>query len=398
MEVSDRTGEIIRMLEPHMQFVPIPSRRVMWSLLELYKDIAKGSKLVSNLRRDKKLTGNLIPIQKKELESRLKGGSFLPKAIKEHIIDRTEHLLVYKVAVDSREISIEFGITEGQLGHLDHYERYVDFIVCWLHVCGLYSQGKCARSLKICMFLTGYKKLLPHTTTTILGPMNVNTGYSYFCAPAGEMVLYRMEEWKKVLIHESFHAYGLDFSTSYNKMVERMRGLFPVKSEFNISEAYTETWARICNSVMCAYSCISGKPTEDKFIEAVQFNIGVERMYAAIQCSKVLKYMGLDYESLIDTTMHTSAIMRTNLFRENSNVLSYYIITAVLLSDYPQFLSWCRKHNTMLIKFRSTEKNYVSFGDLIEKQAKSQEFLDLLKSMKRINMNNSLTMSAIEGV
>lgn len=400
MEVSDRTGKIIQALEPHMEFLHVPPHRVLLSLMGLYKDIAKGAKVVSKLRRAGQLVGNLVPVPK-GLDTRLKGGSYFPSAIKEHIVAHTKHLLIYKATIDGREISIEFGITEDQLGDLDRYEEYADFMVQWLYVCGIYSKDKCARTLDVRMFLTGYEKLLPDKANTVLGPANVNTGYSYFCAPIGEIVLYRSEEWKKVFIHETFHAYGLDFGCSNTGMVERIKAIFPVKSEFNISEAYTETWARICNSAMCAYSCVSGKPTEDKFMQAVQFNIGVERMYAAIQCAKVLKHMGLDYGSLIDTTTQTSALLRTNLYRENSNVLAYYVITASLLSSYPQFITWCRRHNTVLLRFRSTEKNFKSFTDLIEESARSKEFLALLESMKSVNMShmkNSLTMSAIEGV
>ena len=42
---------------------------------------------------------------------------------------------------------------------------------------------------------------------------HVNSGYTYTCKENNEIVIYREEEWLKVLIHESFHAYGLDFSS-----------------------------------------------------------------------------------------------------------------------------------------------------------------------------------------
>ena len=48
----------------------------------------------------------------------------------------------------------------------------------------------------------------------VLEPININGGVSNVCVKnsLSEIVIFRREEWFKVLIHETFHNYGLDFS------------------------------------------------------------------------------------------------------------------------------------------------------------------------------------------
>ena len=54
--------------------------------------------------------------------------------------------------------------------------------------------------------------------------------------------------------------------------------------------------------------------------------------------------------------------LRKNLYREDTNVFSYYILTAILLNDYYGFMRWCEKNNIGFIRFNSTEKNLRDFG------------------------------------
>ena len=46
----------------------------------------------------------------------------------------------------------------------------------------------------------------------VLDQDNCNTAVTYACAIKGECLIYRKEEWFKVLIHETMHALCLDFS------------------------------------------------------------------------------------------------------------------------------------------------------------------------------------------
>jgi len=112
--------------------------------------------------------------------------------------------------------------------------------------------------------------------------------------------------------------------------------------------------------------------------------------------------MGLDYETLINKR---DMLDRKKLYRENSNVLCYYIITAALLSQYPEFMEWCLDRNEprRMLKFNKADgDNFERFGELISKIAKSENLLELLCMMSFVkqpnNIKKSLTMSAINGV
>ena len=65
----------------------------------------------------------------------------------------------------------------------------------------------------------------------------------------------------------------------------------------------------------------------------VEFFIHFERTYSFFQLVKTLNFMGLTYKDLYSET-EKSSIMRENLYKEKSNVLSYYIIKTILINNY----------------------------------------------------------------
>ena len=397
MEISETTGTIINGLEPYAEFITKLPKSIHNCIMDLYDDIADGYKYLHKLRKNNQITSNLLPMSNNITKSLQ--GKYFPEEIRKYIITNMKQMLVYNVNVGNRPITIEFGISEHQLGDLECFEEYVNFMVIWLYVCDVYAKETCAKTLNVRIFLTEFIKELPSQSNVTLGPVNVNTGYAYYCANNGQITLYRKEEWKKVFIHETFHAFGLDFSCTH-ELTSRMKKLFPIKSDHNISEAYTEAWARICNSAMCAYLCLCGKPNRTKYMQAVKFNVGIERMFSIIQSHKVLKHMGLVYENLINSN-DTDNMLRLNLYREDSNVLAYYVVTSLILFDYPRFIAWCKKHNTTLLRYRASEANSLSFATMIEELARSPKYLSFIKDIEHVKikgLGNSLRMSAIEGL
>ena len=64
-------------------------------------------------------------------------------------------------------------------------------------------------------------KILP-VANKILSAVNVNSGYTSFYNDLREIVIYRKEEWFKVLIHELMHYYDYDIKTTINFMSEQL--------------------------------------------------------------------------------------------------------------------------------------------------------------------------------
>ena len=93
---------------------------------------------------------------------------------------------------------------------------------------------------------------------------------------------------------------------------------------------------------------------------------------------KVLDFMTLKYKNLyIDND--ESAGLRKMLYKENTSVLAYYVITFILMNDYQGFIEWCNSNNISLLQFKKTITNQQNFCDFILKKYKSST---LLKNVK----------------
>ncbi len=107
--------------------------------------------------------------------------------------------------------------------------------------------------------------------------------------------------------------------------------------------------------------------------------------------------MGLTYKDLF-SNLKRSKILRENMYKEKTNVLSYYVIKAVLMNNYQDFLFWCKTNNPSLIQFEKTNKNQIDYCDFIknnyktasmlENVSETQKFFYILKNKnKRTNFN-----------
>jgi hypothetical protein len=102
---------------------------------------------------------------------------------------------------------------------------------------------------------------------------------------------------------------------------------YRVNSEVNAYESYTEFWAEIMNAIFCSYYATTND-NMNNFLSSCEFYINFERTYSLFQLVKTLDFMGLQYKDLYSNTKH-STIIRENLYKEKTNVLSYYIIKTI---------------------------------------------------------------------
>jgi hypothetical protein len=97
----------------------------------------------------------------------------------------------------------------------------------------------------------------PSTHNTPITREHANTAFTWACVPHSEIVVFRMEEWFKVFIHETFHTLGLDFSemdmTESNEQMSRVFGGCSPTIDFRIYESYSEVWAETINAIFVAY-------------------------------------------------------------------------------------------------------------------------------------------------
>jgi len=300
-----------------------------------------------------------------------------PEMVRNHIDESMMSEISFSFSLYDRNIKVHF-IVENSNVELDIglYNRYMESITMWLYMLNIYGSKDCVNSLTLYFYFTSLEKSLPNSNIHILNEINVNTAFTTTCPKDSEIVVFRKEEWFKVFIHETFHNFSLDFSIMNNDKVNTcILDIFKVYSKVNGYEAYTEFWAEIINAVFCSFYSIKNKDDINDFLSNSEFYINFERTYSFFQLVKTLDFMGLSYKDLYSNSKH-SIIVRENLYKENTNVLSYYIIKCVLMNNYQGFLGWCSKNNLSLLDFKKTIGNQIQFCKFVEKNYKIQTMLN----------------------
>ena len=250
------------------------------------------------------------------------------------------------------------------------------------------KKSTCVETLTIYIYLTPFKKQLPANKSESIGPVHANTGYTYRCEKENEIVIYREEEWFKVVLHETMHAFGNDFNhdDSNSSALKQLFSLPPGIS-IKMSETYSEIWARIMNVVFQTY--FKNPPSLEsrsalQFKKNVEFYLHLESIFSLYQCIKILDFMGVNYQLLIADSDHSKKMIRS-FYRENTNVFAYYVLTSVLLNNHDAFLSWCVKHNGSGLNMFRVKTTQSAFIELIESCYKKNELLQkIVETEKKV--------------
>jgi len=393
-----------------------PTRQSAGVLRRLYDELYAADTFIEGKKKEagalfyrltttKIISASLVP-----KPSQFNADSF-PASVREQIDSAIAYSLTYSFNVFNRHVTIHFLLEDSVIDPVVHtrtYNEYVDKILIWLYIVNEYSSKKCSKRITIFIYMTSLKKVLPGTSTAVLDQTHVNTAFTTTCPVVSEIVVFREEEWFKVLIHETFHNFGLDFSDMNTEACHaHLLSLFPVKSKVNLFEAYCEFWAEIMNVVFCSFYILRNKNDEAVFMTNFNFLINLERTFSFFQMAKVLSFMGIRYLDLYSSRKE-SVLIRNTLYREKTNVLAYFVVTTVLLNNYQGFLEWCDNNNTALLQFKKTSNNMSKFCDFIEAnyRCKSmlsgstcmESFLDKLKKkrLKDEDVLRTLRMSVCE--
>ena len=313
--------------------------------------------------------------------------SFFPENIKKFIINQKCSIVYYVINLDSRTFSLYFYFYEMDK-LIDKIDDYAKNIYIWLCFANEYLSDSCYKNTNIYIYLTPFNKKYPNNKK-VLEVENVNTAFTISgCNENGEIIIFRKEEWFKVLIHETFHSFDLDFSlANIEKLKYKLRKQFNIDSNLLIYESYCEVWARIMNSLISAFSCLDNKRDIGKYLEYSNVFLEFERIYSIRQMNNVLNYMNISYRDIL--------IRKNNNYKEESNVFCYYIIGGILMSNYYKFMKWCYRNNEYFIKFSKNSEKISEYGNLIIEIGIKGEFFDEIKCVNNDN-SGSLRMTCIE--
>jgi len=91
--------------------------------------------------------------------------------------------------------------------------------------------------------------------------------------------------------------------------------------------------------------------------------------------------MGLRYDNLYKNDALSSSFKRI-LYKEDTNVLCYYVIKTILLFYNDDFLKWCLINNNNIIKFDKNKQNLTNFFKFIKDKYDSNLFIDSIEKME----------------
>lgn len=247
----------------------------------------------------------------------------------------------------------------------------------WLFIAEKFAISTCSKTIDIYIYMTDFEKKLP-TDSAAIGKVHVNTAFTTPCKGSTEIHIFRREEWFKVFIHETFHNLGLDFSSmNENISSNEIYNIFPIKLDTTPCETYCETWAEIINLQFITYFGTKMKNDYSKMIVKLENMLKIEILFSLFQSAKVLYYYGMKYNDLYDSNSMSKEIRKQ--YREDTNVLCYYIIKSILIYNTNDFIEWTVHNNRNSLEFRKTNSNVQHYCKLIKNLYKTQSYLKTMK-------------------
>ena len=304
----------------------------------------------------------------------------------EILFTNSKQSFLYSLDIHNRNIQIYIlgGSLKEQNYSIMLIHKYLSFILP-------FCPSHCTNNVCIFIYLLRDKKILPRSGG-IIDVINVNTAFTTSCQSnqqSSEINIFRKEEWFKVLIHETFHIFGLDFSSMKNNMSvpnEILREMFhlTIEQDYRVYESYCEINAELLN-ILIATSIID-KTNRNKILREC---ISLEKTFSLFQWKKILQYYGL----------HLHRDLRH--YREDISILSYYALKSIGLYYLEDFIQefLVGKQNTFF--FEKTNQNILKYCLFFKERYLRKDYLEALNkitigdSLER-KLKNTLRMTLIE--
>ena len=315
---------------------------------------------------------------------------FIPTVFYTHIENIEKQCILYSFPIDKRSFKVYFVIPKNNYINENPMNNRIKRIYMWLYVANYYASIKCSTHIDIYLYFTQYEKNLPTNPGSVISQEDVNTAFTTTCRTRSEIYVFREEEWFKVLIHETFHNMGLDFSQFDDEKSKKcILGIFPVKSDVRLYETYCEMWGEIINLLFISY--ISTRPIENlelftlKIMIKTQKMITYEKMFSMVQCVKILHHFNMRYTDLYES--NSESVKKRKNYKENTQVLSYYILKSIFMYNVNEFIEWSNDMNNGSLNFNKTplslEKNIERYCGFIRNHFKDTNYLELIYGIEK---------------
>ena len=166
------------------------------------------------------------------------------------------------------------------------------------------------------------------------------------------------------------------------KLKKKIHNLFPIKSRFEMHEAYTEFWASMLNCLFCSYRLLDDKKDIKTFLQYSDFFLRLEKIFSLFQMTKILNFMGCHYTNLYNSD-DSSVMIRKCLYKEDTNLFPYYIAKTILLYNNVSFIKWCQRENKNILNFNNKEESTLAFFDFIREKYDNKYMLNDINNMEK---------------
>lgn len=323
---------------------------------------------------------------------------YIPREIRSVIEEHPVHQEVFSFFIEKRRFHVALILpTIDPSDPHEYFQDAIQKIYIWLYVITPVIHSGCSDTMDIHIFFTDKKKKLSKIKREPLGEIHVNTAFTTSCKPSTKVHVYRKEEWFKVFMHETFHNLGLDFS-AMNESISNdiILAHFPIQAPGGIRlyESYCEIWAEIFKTVFVSYSSSKHRPSTKVILDKIERMLHEEMLFSTFQCVKILNHYDMTYEQLTNIHCPVSKNARAN-YKEDSYILSYYIMKCILFSQYNKFIDWCKEHNRVdelgepmtgmkVIGFMHTQDNVNEYAEFIVKQSQNPVLLQNISHFEKV--------------
>jgi hypothetical protein len=244
-----------------------------------------------------------------------------------------------------------------------------------------YRNEKGRHNFEITLYLSDMKKGISSGFKNTIESKHINSGFFYYdpTISSSNIVIFRREEWFKVLVHECVHCFNLDFQSSKISFRSLMSDTFFITSSMDMNESFTEFWGRTLNCAILTYHGIESKNYTD-FNHIFSINLNLERIHSMNQATKLLKMFGLPYSSIVNPRAQN---MTKKLYQETTNAFCYYVVTAILMYNFESSLKWFTNDEYNSISFQKTERQIMIFSYYLKQIAKDNGFIQNMEKMAK---------------
>ena len=319
--------------------------------------------------------------------------SYIPESIQTEIDTMPKYGITYKFNIDKRNYTVHLVSPTNRPAQ---WKQHINQMYIWLYIANQFAPSKCSQEMTVYLYLTKLQKLRPKSdqrTGHTIRETHANTAFTTSCKTSTELYIFREEEWFKVFIHETFHCMGLDFSEMDNReSTKHILDIFPVKSDVNLFETYCEAWAEIINVLFIAYrakrsSAANISSTANKsnkaLLDRTYLLLDQERTFSMYQCAKILHLFGMEYDDMHNKQKEAAHYSRIYKYKEETNVLSYYILKSIILFYMDDFIQWCIEHNGDTLCFHKTRDNVQQYCAFFKDHFDRPEYVQSLLVMEK---------------